>query len=1090
MKSPVLAWLLLVFPLFSFGQKFRVKDMGVERGLSQSKVRAILQSRDGFMWLGTQDGLNRFDGYNYEVFRYKPNRMDVLGGNFIGALYQDRSGAIWIGDLDRGGITRYDPRRHSFSQIKDKEGKRFDMPLAEIVEDSAGNIWLGTLSGLYVIRGAVGEQVGVDSLKVQAFGPSEGWGAISEVIPAGKDGFWIGAYITSKTGKDHRGGIGRIDPSKMDMDTSLWNPRGKGFLPDNQINALLEGESGQLWIGTVDSGLFLCRKPSERPLVVEKIFHAHDHERGLGDELIRALEMDSRGNIWVATHHGLFIMPRERRDSLYHISLTNPEEFTLETIWAVSEDHFGNIWVGASKGCMQLIPAPSDFAHYYHIPQTTQSLVSNDVLTLLERKNGEIWIGTGDKGLTRMVPTAKGYDYLHYNQENGQLASNVILGFLEDESGKIWVSSFAGLFVFSFENQNAGAKASIQNYQHEPGNPHSLGSNYLYNVIQNDDASYWVSDYMAGPSLVRPTERGLSRKSFGAVKGDPYSLMTGYCNEVMKDQEGRIWALGRRGISLMYMKNGEFEGFRHIFNENLNEGKGLPGTPMSFYRDKEGALWVGANGLNRLTLTGDWEKSPKEGEVSQFLSFDLEYFGKDEGLANELIYFIQPDENDILWLGTNGGLVRFDPEKRTFRTYTKEDGFQSNEFSGDASFLGAGGQLYVGGINGFNIFHPDSLRDSPSEPGVIINRFLLFGEEVLPGKALKNSGFVLPEAIQTISNLELSYRDKVLGFEFGTDEFTAPEKQVFQYRLVGLDEGWISLNEQRALTLTNLPPGDYLLELRASNPDGRWSPRLRRLNIFIAAPWWQQNWFYLLLALLVAGLIYLGVVLRIRVVRREMRMQARLSQAKIEEREQTRAETSRDFHDEAGNRITKIGLYANLLREAVGDQSEPLSFIEKIEEHTRELSARMRDFIWVLDPRQDELAATLTRIRDFGVNLFEHTDIDFQARGEWSQVPKVRLEVQAKRHLLMIAKEAFHNALKYANCSHLQMNLRFDGEKMAWQIVDDGLGFNLEKASQGMGLRNMRMRAEELEADFEIASQPGMGTKISLSLDIEERESL
>lgn len=1093
MKSMRSLWLLITFlllPLLGMGQKFKAKNMGVEKGLSESTVRAIMQDKDGFLWLGSRDGLNRFDGYSYDVFRYKPGQKDGLGGNFIGALYQDRSGAIWVGDLDRGGITRLDPTLHKFSQIADVHGKRFDTPMADMLEDAGGNIWLATLHEISLIRQAVGKKVEVDSLQVQSFDLSKNWGAISDLAHGSEGKIWMASSITKKSGRNHLGGIGLIDSKVMDMDTSLWNPKQKGFLPDNQINSILQNEAGNLWIGTVDSGLFLCKKPLEKPFVAISIPHAKDHKRKLGDQLIHALEQDSQGNLWVATHHGLFIMPRGKMDSLYKVALTNLADFPLEEVWTVKEDNYGNIWVGASDGCYQLVPLPLDFAHYYHIPQNLQSLISNDVLAILERKNGEIWIGTGDQGITRMIPKDKGFEYVHYNQENSSIASDVILGFLEDSQGRVFATSFAGLFIFSFETQLPGAQVSIENLRHEAGNPHSLPSNYIYNIIENQDGSYWLSDYLKGASLIRFTQDGIRRESFSFKKGDLFSLQSGYTTEIMKDHENRLWVLGKRGISLMYQDSGRFVGYRHIFNENLTKGKGLPSAPISFYRDKKGYLWVGASGLNRISLREGWEQTPEDEAVSHELPFDIKYYGKDEGLTNELIYFIQPDSQGVLWLGSSDGLIRFDPEEEQFKTFTSEDGFQSNEFSGDASFLGMDGRLYVGGINGFNVFHPDSLKARDAQPRVIIRGFRLFGEEVLPKRELQNSHFILPKAIHEITRLDLSFRDKVLGFELGTDDFTAPEKQIFAYRIKELDENWISLNDQRALTLTNLSAGSYLLEFRCTNSDGDWSQHIRKLELNIAPPWWQQVWFKIFTILLGAGIIYLLVAARIRTVRREMRVQARVSQAKIEEREQTRAETSRDFHDEAGNRITKIGLYANLLREAVGEDQEPISFIEKIEDHTRELSARMRDFIWVLDPNQDELEATLIRIRDFGANLFEHTSIEFETRGNWKDIPRYRLEVKTKRHLLMIAKEAFHNALKYSDCRMLRMDLRFEGSAMRWEIMDDGLGFNLEKASQGMGLRNMRLRAEELGADFKIDSRPGMGTRIYLGIDLHKTANI
>lgn len=389
--------------------------------------------------------------------------------------------------------------------------------------------------------------------------------------------------------------------------------------------------------------------------------------------------------------------------------------------------------------------------------------------------------------------------------------------------------------------------------------------------------------------------------------------------------------------------------------------------------------------------------------------------------------------------------------------------------------------MLFGGVNGLNIFHPDSLRLNESLPKVQISRLKLFNAEVpIANELNKSEAFRLANSISTTNEIHLNYDQNFLSFEFAALEYTQPEKNQFAYQLLGVDRDWVYSGNRRFADYPNLAPGDYTFRVKASNNDGLWNEQAKELHIYLSPPPWKSWWAYSLYALAVLGAIFLFISYRTQQVRQEMKTLARIERIKVEEREQLRARTSQDFHDEAGNNLTKLSLYTGLSKRSAQDNPDLQEYLQKMEENLQELGSGIRDFIWTLDPRQDSLHATLDRIRDFASSLFEHTDIEFHFENQLQGDEKENLSLTTKRHLLLICKEALNNVLKYADCGKVSIQVERKKKDLLLQIQDNGKGFEEEELKRINGLNNMRNRAKEMDAQIEIESGESQGTSIRL----------
>ncbi len=826
--------------------------ISVNEGLSQSRVTAVLQDSDGYMWFGTEDGLNRYDGYDFKVFKHNPDDENSLSHNHITSIYEDRSDMLWVGTTDglnrydkyTGEITRYlhDPdepssisSQHVTAVLQQRDGTiwvctlnglnqldqetdtfrhfRYDPydsrtissnTVRTILEDRFGNLWVGTGFGLNLFDGTDG------AFERIALGPG---GAEESVITSifeapGEGGdLWIGTW---------GGGFGLLGsgPRNFDAYTSETSD-----LADDRVTSVYEDLSGHVWVGTVDGGLHRFDRQTRTSTSIR---HDPRDPRSLSDDRVTAILEDRQNGLWVATQSGINRLDRNA-ETFAHIFSEPGRENTLSenVIWSVATDTAGVVWLGTfSGGLNRLDRRTGEIRHYRHDPEDSGSLSSDGPLSVYVDVGGTVWVGT-PRGLDRLdSATGKFTHYVLTPKRSGGHYVNAVLTMLEDHSGTLWVGSRSGLFKFDRRKEEFQRVSKLE----------------------------YKPDREAGVTV-----RGSRRSG-----REPLSVSS------LHEDSGRNLWIGSLGGGLYRMDETRSE-VRHYSAEGTGPTRISHNSVQAvFERPQEpGVLWVGtySGGLNRVDAKTDSV---------------IHYTEQNSKLPTNTVIGILGDDNGRLWLGTHKGLVRLDPDIMEFRVYDVDRGIQSREFNYGAAHRSHRGELFFGGINGLNAFFPDQITDDPHPPDVVLTDFKLFNTSVDFG-----DDSVLPRAISGVEEIELGHDQNDISFEYVGLHYAAPHQNTYAYMLENYDHDWRRVSDRRSAIYTSLDPGEYTFRVKGANSDGVWNEEGASVRVVINPPWWSTGWAWLLYGVAMVGaVVAVDRVQRRRLIARE-RSRAELREIRL-----------------------------------------------------------------------------------------------------------------------------------------------------------------------------------------------------------------
>ncbi len=783
----------------------RFRRLSIEEGLSQSTVFVILQDSQGFMWFGTQDGLNKYDGYGFTVYKNDPEKPVTISDNFVRVVYEDRQGQLWIGT--NGGLNRFDRATETFtrygSQTVDAHSLGDDI-IRSIYEDRQGTLWVGTNVDLHRF-----------DRQAEAF-------VREELIPAGnpvrlihedtRGNLWVGL---------EGGGLYKLNPITRALTIYQQNPDDPGSLSHNDVSAIYEDPAGRLWISTEGGGLNRF-DPKTETFTVYRSDPANP--ASLSDDNIRYLYADRQGQLWIGTWGGGLNRFEAAGEIFLHYQNdpANPYSLSGNQVLSIFEDRSGVLWVGTNgAGLNKYSLRQAAFAHYTNTSPGSVRLSDNMVWAIFEDGQGELWVGTSN-GLNRLNRAARTVTYYRHSPENpASLSSDFIPAVLEDRAGTLWIGADEGGL-----NRLDRATGTFTTYRHDPENPAGLSDDDVWSLAEDSHGGLWVGTWGGGLNHFDPATETFTR--YLPDPDDPTSLSDSVIRAIYEDRDGMVW-LGTNGGGLNRLDpaSGAFTVYRHD-----------PGNPASLsdnvirtvYEDRAGRLWVGSDGggLNKFDRA-----------ASTFA-----HYREKDGLPNDTVYGILEDDQGYLWLSTNNGLARFDPASETFKTYNASDGLQSNEFNQGAYHRGREGELFFGGINGLTAFFPGEIQDNPHPPPVVLTAFQVFNQTVS-----------LPRSISEIGDIQLSYRDSVFSFEFAALDYTAPAENRYRYQLEGFDKDWIEAGTRRFATYTNLDGGRYVFRVLGSNNDGVWNEAGASVSILITPPPWQTWWAFTLYGIAAAGLV-------------------------------------------------------------------------------------------------------------------------------------------------------------------------------------------------------------------------------------------
>jgi PAS domain S-box-containing protein len=800
----LLVLLLLPISLFAQEDQLRFKRITIEDGLSQSSANCILQDSNGFIWIGTQDGLNLYFGHRFTYFKYLPGESNCLSDNNVISICEDSSGKIWLGTYG-GGLNRLDPATRQFEIFRHNPANPdslIDDHINSICEDRNGDLWIGTQNGLDCFNPRTNQ------ILHYPYEPSGQGGLSSQEI----NSVFCDTAATLWIGTPR--GIDCLDLETKTFTFFRHDPANPDSLSDNSVYAFSEDAQGNIWIGTESGGLN-CFQPSTEKFL--RFVQDSKNPNSVSFNDIRSLLVDKKGKVWIGTW-GDGLNRYDPESGRFTHFRRNPEDLSSlgdNRVGCVFEDSSGIIWAGTLGGGISLYdPSAKNFTLYQSDPSTPNSLSGNDIRAVYEDEKGILWLGTYS-GLKRFDPEAGDYTHYQHNPfQSTSISSNLIYTIGEDYSGTIWVGTQGGgLNRFNRETEK------FIRYTHDPGDPLSLSDDRV-NVVYTDRAGVvWVGTWN-GLSYFDPANNGFVR--YIESQENVESLSDNDVREIFEDKKGGLW-IGTRngGLNLFDRASQKFKRFVH---DPQNPGSLSDNRIFCIHEGQSGLIWIGTRGggLNRF--------DPTAGQFTSFTEAD--------GLPNNVVYGILEDSEGKLWISTNNGLAEFSPGTENFRVFDVSDGLQSNEFNFGAYFQSRTGKMYFGGISGLNVFDPQKIHDNPFVSPIVLIDFQIFNKSV-PICPQKRGEICSPKFIAYQNSVDLTHRDNVVSFEFSSLHYTYPEKNEYAYILEGIEKEWNYVGNRQFATYSHLPPGNYVFRVKGTNNDGVWNEAGASLNISVVPPFWM-----------------------------------------------------------------------------------------------------------------------------------------------------------------------------------------------------------------------------------------------------------
>jgi len=853
----------------SWLQNMPFDHLSLDDGLSQSVVNVFLQDRQGFLWMGTQDGLNRYDGVRFVTYKYDPEDPFSLGNNFIQAIVEDRDGVLWFGTLG-GGLNRYDRTTGRFTRYRERADQPFsinDNNVQTILEARDGTLWVGTNSG-GLNRFDVSDRLFTSYQNNPDNPDSLSNNNVNKIIEDDQGDLWMTTL---------GGGLNRFNPNDGKFTRYLNDPEDPHSLSSNLAQVVYQDRTGTLWVGTFNGGINRF-DPLNGGFTIYQ--NDPDDPYSLGANNVQAIFEDSLGTLWIGTNPGGL----NRFDRLtgkfyrYLNDPTNPRSVGNSNIVSIYEDQAGVIWVGTfGAGVSKSDPNRAKFLKYQNNPQDSNSLSENSIWSILEDRQGMLWLGTFSGGLNRFDRTRGEWThFLNDPYDPQSISSNQIWSLMEDQGGDIWMGTGAG----------------VNTYLVASGTFTQTPAPLTLDLLQTRDGTIWMGTFAGGLGELDPQTRQIN--FFTNDPTNPDSLADNVINNLLEDRDGYLWiGTVNAGLDRFDRSTGIFTHFQH----DPDDPSALSNNyVLTIYQDREGSLWVGTAGagLNKYL--------PETGSFAHYTEKD--------GMPNDTVYGILEDDQGHLWLSTNKGIAEFDPDAETFKVYDQRDGLQSNEFNQGAYFRNASGEMFFAGVDGLNAFHPQDLFDSNYHPPIVITRFELFNEPVTVGP-----DSLLQVTIEQTQQINLTYQQDFLTFEFAALHYSAPEDIQYAYMMENLEQDWNYVGNRNFAIYTNVPPGDYSFKVKGTNSDGVWNETDAALKITITPPFWETTWFRLTVGLLVVGSVAGAFYLRVRMAEAQKRQLENLVDERTRELQDTLVELKRSKETaEAANRAKSIFL-ANISHE-------------------------------------------------------------------------------------------------------------------------------------------------------------------------------
>ncbi|TAH22210.1 MAG: hypothetical protein EAZ08_01775 [Cytophagales bacterium] len=768
---------------YAYAQELKFWHLTVREGLTNNAVNCFLQDSKGFMWIGTDDGLNRYDGYGFKTYRHEAKKKYSIENSYINALHEDQNKNIWIA-TNGGGLYKYDRKYDRFLRISEITQEN----IYAFLEDTKNQLWVAAGNLLFRKEIKSNEFIPYPQFTDKNLSSMIRIDENRLLIATNGAGFYI---LDTQTGRTQQ----------------FFHQENQNSLCNNQIVSVYKDINRHIWIGTEDG---LDRFDIEKQ-VFEHLGVGKDSTRSLLAKSVRSI--NGRGNeLFFATENGGL--------SVYHLKTANlthylpdeskPTSLSDVTVRSVYIDRQQRLWAGTFSGGVNI-----NDPHQEKFSKPSIPLKNKTVNAILKDSKNRLWIGT-EGGLT-VEENGEIVYYTHDPKQANSLANNPVLSIFEDNRNRIWVATWAGgLSIFDEE------KKQFTNFTVDPTKPDKLTSPNIIDIHQSTQTQQMLAVSVHGGLYVLTDEKEQKFENYKHNPEDNTSITYG-CRVIYEDSKKNIWVGTINGLNRFDILAKKFTRYLH----NKQDSNSISSNMIySILEDSKGQLWIGTSqGLNKMI---------NEKTFANYTTSD--------GLPSNSVNSISEDGHGNLWLGTNGGISKFNIQAETFRNYDEGDGLQSKQFKVNSNFKDKNGQLFLGGVKGFNTFHPDSVRDNTFLPNTIITDLKIFNKSVQIG----DEDSLLKQDISQTKEIMLNYQQTVFSFDFVALNLTQSEKNKYAYMMEGFEKNWNYVGSQRTAIYTNLDAGTYTFKVKASNNDGIWNEESTSLKIIILPPWWETWWFRLI----------------------------------------------------------------------------------------------------------------------------------------------------------------------------------------------------------------------------------------------------
>ncbi len=1065
---PILISLLITAAVYS--QEFKFNKLTSEEGLSNSFVNCLLQDRTGFIWFGTDDGLNRFDGYNIKVYRNHPDDNSSISDNIIWALHEDRSGNLWIGTKS-GGLNKYNPHTDTFEHWALDSNSTDVINITYIYEDSKKNIWIGTYkNGIYRFNPS---QNKLDNWQNTPNNPailSDNF--ITSIIEDHNSSIWAAAYS----------GLNKFNPAQTENPfTKILN---YNYTPIWHLSESVFFEN-TIWMGTLN-GLLKFDPLTES---FTKVILPDNYGLQFGSSVSSVAEEEYLGErfLWIGTYGGLIRLnlTNDNKERFVHRKKADSELLSNQ-IHDIILDKSGVVWIASENGVNFYSLKHSKFnskTPAISFLADVLALLKNNIRAITQTKDKSLWFGT-DEGLFGIRDSDGNRSVV----QNSKLSSLNVWSLFSGSADNLWIGTYGqGLKELNLKT-NQLKSWSVNNPDFNVS-----AFNYIKTILEDNDGLIWIGFWGGGLARLNPLTGKVDH--WRNEKNNPSSLSYNDVWVLHKDKKGRIW-IGTNGGGLDLYQGKKQYNFYNWNSDRKNKQRLSSNSIYSICEsfagnrsDDQTLLWIGtANGLNKFVIKND--EGSSDGSK---LTVEVQHYTVDDGLPDNAIESITEDKQGNLWIGTSSGISYFNITEENFTNYTTADGLNGSSFNSSAAFTTKDGIMFFGCTNGLNYFDPDRITQLTYSPPVIITDFQILNQPAeLENKSAHRT------SIFNSKSFELSYNQNDFSFQFTSLDYNAPEMNQYAYFMEGFDKDWIYSGKRHFVTYTNLDPGEYVFQVKATNSDGVWSNQVAKISIVINPPFWATWWAYTIYFISLVGLLYFirYTELKRRKKKEEERLrrereaallrEAELKAKNIEqekeiEKQKIRNRIAQDLHDEIGSNLSSISLMSELIQKDKKINAEASEKIERIHKVAKVSTQAMRDIVWLTNPSSDSLRDLIAKMKEVADNTLGKFDLYFDYPKD---VSEITLLPETKRNIFFIYKETLNNIVKHAEAKFVWIKFEIENSSIFLSIKDDGRGFNVSAGYGGNGLKNIRSRAKEINADLKFESTPGKGTLLELTANI------